>query len=277
MELVYNGITTKKSSLAEDIIEASKYDFAGVELRDYKLMDYLKENSLDTLNELLNNNNSKVLAINTLEIFDYSTYEKNNYNDLEEKLIWLCEIADHIGAPYLITAPLLNESASEYEDIKRYLIDLYRRLSDIALKYKVKLGFEFISHSDAMVPTLEKALDIINSIDRVNVGLIFDMFAFYGNDSKIESIKEIPIDKLYLVHLNDAEKGVNKVDIQEKNRIFPGEGVIPLNKIIPELKNIGYDGAYSLELITPKIWEWDTSEAIKHSYDTAYKVISQFY
>lgn len=276
MELVYNGITTKKSSLVEDITEATKYGFAGVELRDYKLIDYLKGNSLDALNELLNNNHSKVLAINTLEIYDNFT-DKKNYKALEEKLIWLCEIADYIGAPYLVTAPLFNESAREYEEIKHDLIDLYRRLSDIASKYKVKLGFEFISHSDAMVPTLKKALEIIKSIDRDNVGLIFDMFAFYGNDSKIETIKEIPIDKLYLVHLNDAEEGINKDDIQEENRIFPGEGVIPLNKIIPELKNIGYDDAYSLELITPKIWEWDISDAIKHSYDTANKITSQFY
>lgn len=276
MELAYNGLTTKNSSLVEDITEAAKSGFTGLELREYKVIEYLKKNNLNSLNELIKANCLKVLSINTLEVY-YNSADVEEFEELKEKLIWLCEIADSLNVPYLVSAPLLNENSRNYKDIKKYLIKLYRRLSDIASNYKVKLGFEFISHSNAMVPTLEKALEIIKEIDRDNVGLIFDIFAFYGNDSKIDTIKEIPLDKLYLVHINDAEKGVRKEIIEEKNRIFPGEGVIKFNEIIPALKSIGYNGAYSLELITPEVWDWDVSYAIRHSYNTAKKVISQYY
>ena len=276
IKLAYNGFTTKYSTLKQDILYASKYGFDSIEARDYKLQDYLIENSIDDLKKLLLEHNINICTINSVEI-GQNSLDGEKYGNLLNKLEWMCRIADSIGAEYIITAPLFNENNNTYEENKEYLVLLYQKLSDYFCNYKVKLGFEIISLSGAMVPNLDCALEIIKAINRKNVGLCFDCFAFYGNNSSMESIKNIPLEILYIVHVNDARIGSVKDSIQEKDRRFPGEGEIPLIEILKELKKIGYYGTYSIELITPYIWEWSASKAIKHAYKTTKNIVNKVY
>jgi len=276
IKLAYNGFTTKYSTLKQDILYASKYGFDSIEARDYKLQDYLIESSIDDLKKLLLKHNITICTINSVEIGQNSLHGEK-YDCLVGKLEWMCRIADEIGIEYIVTAPLFNENNNTYEENKEYLILLYQKLSDYFSKYKVKLGGEIISLSGAIVPNLDCALQIIKAINRNNVGLCFDCFAFYGNDSSMESIKNIPLEKLYIVHINDARKGSIKDLIQEKDRRFPGEGEIPLKEILEELKRIGYCGTYSIELITPYIWEWSAGKAIKHAYKTSKNIVYKVY
>jgi sugar phosphate isomerase/epimerase len=41
------------------------------------------------------------------------------------------------------------------------------------------------------------------------------------------------------------------------NRIYPGDGILPLHDLLRDLKQIGYDGPLSLELFNRKHWKQD--------------------
>ena len=41
----------------------------------------------------------------------------------------------------------------------------------------------------------------------------------------------------------------------DSDRILPGEGDIPLEPIIERLREIGYTGHVSIELMNPQIWQ----------------------
>lgn len=276
MQLCYNGLTTKYATLLQDINSAAKAGFTALELREDKLADYLIENSMQSLKDLLDELGLVVCTINSIEITQQQG-EGIKHDEIMEKLEWMCKMAQELGADSLVTAPLFNDNNWTFEQNKEYLVKIYHKMSNIGTKYGIRLGFEVIAHSTAMVPNLKNALEIIEAIDRENVGLCFDCFAFHGNDSKLDTIAKIPKDKLFMVHINDAKVGIDKINLGEQDRRFPGEGEIDLKSVISSIKDVGYDGAFSTELITPYIWEWDVQEAVNKAYETTNKVISEIY
>ena len=90
------------------------------------------------------------------------------------------------------------------------------------------------------------------SIGRIS-GLVLDTFHFYAGGSSIGAIRDVAPEKIFILHMNDAEK-LPKAELQDAHRLFPGEGVIPLGEIVAGLKNIHYDGPVSLEMFRPAYW-----------------------
>jgi len=63
-------------------------------------------------------------------------------------------------------------------------------------------------------------------------------------------------DRLALVHLNDAPDKPAR-EIEDEDRVLPGEGVIRLGDLILELRTRGYAGPWSLETFNPVYWKQD--------------------
>jgi 4-hydroxyphenylpyruvate dioxygenase len=60
-------------------------------------------------------------------------------------------------------------------------------------------------------------------------------------------------ENLFHVQLSDLAD-VPRELATDSHRILPGEGDIPLEPVIARLREIGYDGCVSLELMNPVIW-----------------------
>lgn len=70
--------------------------------------------------------------------------------------------------------------------------------------------------------------------------MVLDTFHFFAGGSQLESIDAVDPKKLFIFHVNDAEP-LPKNELQDANRLLPGDGVIPLREIVARLKRIGYD------------------------------------
>ena len=55
-------------------------------------------------------------------------------------------------------------------------------------------------------------------------------------------------DKMYHIHIVDS-------DGNSDTHVLPGEGRLPLKEMLQELKEIGYDGTATIELVTAYINE----------------------
>jgi 2-keto-myo-inositol isomerase len=71
-------------------------------------------------------------------------------------------------------------------------------------------------------------------------------------------LEELDPGRLFIVHMTDADHD-DRARLGKPNRIFPGEGVLPLKELIAVLRRIGYRGPYSLELLRPQYWTMDPS------------------
>lgn len=73
-------------------------------------------------------------------------------------------------------------------------------------------------------------------INLPTVGMVIDTCHFFAGGSTIDSIKVIDGKKLAVFHINDVEK-MPREHIQDANRLFPGDGVIPLKEIISAVRD----------------------------------------
>src|SRR2546421_88141 len=74
-----------------------------------------------------------------------------------------------------------------------------------------------------------------------------------------------PIGRLVLVHLNDAPAKPAQ-EIEDADRLLPGEGVIKLAELTQDLRAGGYAGPWSLETFNPSYWAEDPRAVARRGF-----------
>src|SRR5207244_12353278 len=83
-------------------------------------------------------------------------------------------------------------------------------------------------------------------------------FHYYTGPSKFEDLQLLTRESLAFVQLCDLA-GVPRELATDSDRILPGDGGFQLPPIMNRLREIGYDGWVSLEVLNPVLWQ--TKEA----------------
>ena len=126
-------------------------------------------------------------------------------------------------------------------------------MSDIAAQYSVKLSLEFLGFGWCSVRTPRVAYEIIQKVDRDNVGLTLDAAHFYTGGGFISELEQLDPKRIFAFHLYDLED-TPKEAVTYGTRLLPGLGIVPLDEICARLKRIGYSGPCSIELFRPEYW-----------------------
>ena len=139
-----------------------------------------------------------------------------------------------IGNPYIVLVPTMSNAMCKKTEKEIYedSIKSLRKLSDIATPYGMKLAFEPIGNPRWCVRSLEQCMDIIDAVDRENVGVALDAFNLflYNKLQNIDSLALVPVEKIFVYHIDDSEDLPLSM-LDHCHRLFPGDGVIPLKAI----------------------------------------------
>lgn len=122
----------------------------------------------------------------------------------------------------------------------------FARLCELAQPYGVKLALEFIGAA-AQVKDLRTAWRVVEEAAAPNGGVLVDTFHLYRGESAVSDLAAVPADRIFLVHVSDCPD-MPRAELEDRHRIFPGEGVIPLESISAALLDKDYRGYVSLEL-----------------------------
>src|SRR5262249_42590578 len=117
----------------------------------------------------------------------------------------------------------------------------------------VQLGLEFRG-SDAFCNCLDTALSLVEQCDEPNVGVCLDVFHYYKGPSKPEDLDRLTPANLAHVQVCDVA-GVPRELMTGSGRVPPGDGDFRLGELVRKLREIGYAGYVSLELMNPVFWE----------------------
>jgi 2-keto-myo-inositol isomerase len=266
-----------KADLETDIRAASAAGFDCLEIWASKLKRYLKSHSASDLRRLFDEHNVEPYSINSIEhiTFRDAAAHAQILTECEE----LCRVAEQINCPYVVVVPgkikksELRTQDSEGEvqrsgagsrtteeavraEVIEESVQVLSELGRIADRNGVGLAFEFLGQTDCSVQTLEVADEIVRQVARKNIGLVIDSFHFYAGGSKIESIESLDPERLFIFHINDAEDRPRE-ELEDKHRLLPGLGILPLKEIVGALNRIGYDRVTSVEIFRPEYWELD--------------------
>lgn len=271
MKLALNGATTMKAGLVDDIRAAGAAGFDCLEIWASKLKRFLESGTTAELKRLFATHRLQAYSINSIERITFRDADEHASLLIEcEKL---CRIASEIDCPYIVVVPSPVPAGKDWTDVVEESVRVLAELGHLAEQHGVALAFEFLGQPDCSVQTLEQANEIVEQLARPNVGLVLDSFHFYAGGSQIESIDAIDPRKLFIFHINDAED-LPRDELEDRHRLLPGLGILPLKEIIAALRRIKYDRVVSVEIFRPEYWELDPFRLARDAREAVARVLA---
>lgn len=174
-----------------------------------------------------------------------------------EELKWKVELAQAIGADRLV-APSAGTGNYTEDDYKRG-VDNLREAGEIAKPFGVTLMLEH-ARSSRFVGSLATALQMVRDTNHPNVRVMLDTYHFWGGISKFEDLELLRDGELHHLHFEDVPATPPREIQGQPHRVFPGEGIAPLRRIVEALKKKGYRGPASFESFNPQVQATDPYE-----------------
>ncbi len=162
-----------------------------------------------------------------------------------EDLKWKVELAHTIGADRLVT-PSAGTGMYTADDYKKGL-DNMREAAEIAKPAGITLMLEF-ARTSRFAACLPTALKLVRECSHPNYRVMMDTYHFWGGISKFEDLELLNNGELHHLHFEDVPADPIRELQGQPDRRFPGEGIVPLRKIVEVLKRKGYIGPASLEM-----------------------------
>ena len=271
MKLALNGATIMRADLATDLQAAKNAGFDYLEIWAAKLRDFLKERSTSELKDLFSQSGLSPLSINSIEHITFR--DPKAYESIKQECEELSRIASEVGCPCIVVVPgRLPQGGVSRENVVAESIKVLNELCDIAARYNVTLAFEFLGQPDCSVPALDLAAEIVRKAGRENLGLVIDSFHFYAGGSTLEMIEALEPKLIQIFHINDAED-LPRDQLEDRHRLLPGLGILPLREMVSAFRRIGYDKVASVEIFRPEYWARDPFELAREARAATERVL----
>jgi len=178
-----------------------------------------------------------------------------------DRLLRSIETAVAVGARTIVFttgpfAPLTWEAAADAleEALAPVLAEARARGVDFAIEHtnslRVDVGF---------VHTLRDAIDLARRLD---TGVCMELNACWAERGLATTIRD-GVDRIRLVQVSDFKVGT----VASSQRLVPGDGDIPTERILRDLVDAGYDGFFELELIGDAIAAEGYDAAVPRAVD----------
>jgi sugar phosphate isomerase/epimerase len=132
MLLGFNGATTMKATLPEDIVAAGKAGFKALEIWAAKMDTYLANHSLDDLNAIFTEHRVQPASINSIEFITFRSAD--DYALIKARCHELCARADALGCDKIVVVPSpIPEGGASWGEIKAESVRVLHDLNELTL------------------------------------------------------------------------------------------------------------------------------------------------
>lgn len=243
--------TIRPASLTDKVKIAAKAGFNAIEPWDGELAEYEKNGgNLKDLGKQIKDLGLFVPSViglwnalpPTQELFDASL------KDTRRRM----RMASDIGAQHIQTIP--NTVGENFD--RKWVADRYRDIIEIGLKeYNIQPALVFVKFFP--LKTLGQAVGIALDANHPKAMVIPDVYHMYISEGGFEGIKLMKGDAFAIFQFNDAPATPALAQLEDKHRVYPGDGILPLTSILKDLKGTGFKGCISLEMYNPEYWKQD--------------------
>jgi 2-keto-myo-inositol isomerase len=245
-DVFLNGATLMTTPTPEVLAIARETGYAGIEARAERLLKDASEVRATAKMA----HPAEVLTLNGVAL----TVRPDGRIDralIEADLASRLEICREIGSPYLLAIPPRAPGLETRLAIPgtRDALELARDRGDTL---GIRIAFEFLGFGDCPINTPDIAAQTVDGID--GISLVLDSCHWHASGS--QPLSHYPVERLALVHVNDAPAKPPR-EIEDADRLLPGDGVIRLADLFADLEARGYSGPVSLETFNPTYWADD--------------------
>lgn len=247
-------ISGQKLGLVKTLETAGRAGYDGVEVWLRDIDAYLEQGgTLTKLKQILRDN--KLEAFNAIGFAPWMAQDvqksKDGFVQMEKEMNMLAEIGcTRVAAPAIGTVAPVDpfEGGEKYAQ----LIELGRK-TGVMPQLEFWGAFKPFFH-------LSQALAVAAAANDPDARLLPDIYHLFRGGSGFEGLKLLSGHAVEVFHLNDFTDQIPRLDQQDKNRIYPGDGVAPLDDVMNTLKAMGGQKVLSLELFNESYWAMDANE-----------------
>ena len=145
-------------------------------------------------------------------------------------------------------------------------VDTALDLFAVGEKYKILLD---LGRLTGVMPQLEfwgsspvlwhmgQVLMITAVADDPDVKILPDVYHMFRGGTGFDTLKMLNGSLIDIFHMNDFPENKPRVQQDDADRIYPGDGAAPMSQILTDLNNMGGEKVLSLELFNRSYWEED--------------------
>ena len=139
-------------------------------------------------------------------------------------------------------------------------------LAEIAALRNMRVAYEALGWSH-VVSDYRDSWEAVRRADHHALGLCLDTFHIYSRQTEVETIANIPGEKIFLVQIADAPKlSLDPLSWSRHHRCFPGQGELELDQFMKNLQRTGYEGPLSLEIFNDQFRAGNAHEVALDGY-----------
>lgn len=246
--------TTLPCSFAEDVAAYAGAGCRGMEVWLTKLETHLETHSAADTRKLLDDKQMTLAAASYQGglLLSQGEQRRAHYDHFRRRL----DLCQRFGiGTLLVVADFVDKV--DRTSLERAVVSL-TQAAQWAAGFDVRVALEFRG-SATFCSSLDTALALVAQCGEPNVGVNFDVFHYYTGRSKFEDLALLTPRNLAFVQLSDVA-GIPRELATDADRILPGEGDFQLEPILQRLRDLGYDGWVSLELMNPTLWKTKASQ-----------------
>lgn len=189
-------------------------------------------------NKLMLNQTKKALASTGIKVHDIELARIHDDVDVK-KYVPAMETAAELGARSVL--------CSIWTPDRQYYIEKFSELCDLAKPLGLNVDLEFVTWAD--VNDLAKAVDVLETANRSNCGLMIDTLHFHRSRVKLEELDALPEKWFHFAHVCDGPVEIPStkeelIHTGRDARFYPGECGIDIASILNRLPKM----VYSIEL-----------------------------
>ncbi|MEX2346670.1 MAG: sugar phosphate isomerase/epimerase [Balneolaceae bacterium] len=261
--------TIRPASLEEKVEIAAEAGYDAIEPWDGELADYEEQGgNLEEIGERI-----KELGLFVPSVIGLWNSLPPGDADFEESLEGTrnrMRMANAIGSEHIQTIP--NTVGDGY-DVKQ-IAQRYRSVIEIGREeFDIKPALVFVKFFP--LKTMGQAMAVALDADHPDALIIPDTFHMYISEGGFEGLKIMNGDAIAIFQFADAPDTKPPDELEDSDRVYPGDGILPLPGILKDLYATGYRGCVSLELYNPQYHQQDLLQVAKTGLEKTLNVIKE--
>ena len=171
--------------------------------------------------------------------------------------------AKDLSSPFIVASPPLGQA-----DLGRCGSD-YAELLELGREIGVRPAMEFLGFVE-QVNSIAVAREIMERSGDPTATIVIDWFHMVrgdGRDTMFQDLRALQADQIAIVHLDDVPYRKAFSEMTDGDRVYPGDGDIPVDELFAVLGEIGYAGPVSLELFNEELWGQDPYTVTRTGYE----------
>lgn len=256
MATALHGISSFHSNLITDIRLARESGFDELEIFYPKLTRFLAcGGSLQTLGRTIKEAGLRVGYVSALDHIERN--EPEPFAQLLSEARKITEEAQALGAKTVMILPRNGIDHLPREQIMEIMTRNIAAIAAIGKDHGIRYMIELPAFTQFR--SLAQDEEIFRRVGADNIGVVVDFWHFHASGQTPEDVEVFDKGRIFGVHFCDGRRPRRDEAWDETvlRACMPGEGEIDLAAWSDAVRRSGYDGSWSIELISPALWESD--------------------